>query len=322
MLAEADRAYWNLYAARETLKVRRQEYDLSVAQLERSRRQARVGLMADVDIVRAESGVADNIENIIVAENLVRQRQRDLKRILNDASLPLDAPTTIEPSTPPAAFPYELDPQRLTTAALRQRMEMLDLELQIAEQAANVRVARNNLLPLVSIQYQYSSTGLGLTASQAFSQAWERNSDQHQVSLQLQVPIGNEQARSQLRRAMLQRMQALATRAQRELQIRQEIADALDTVRTDWQRIVAAHERVVLAARTLDVEIHQFNQALRTSTEVLDAQVRLADAQLAEVSAVADYQIAQVDLAFATGTVLGAAHVDWQSPPEPKVPLY
>ena len=48
---------------------------------------------------------------------------------------------------------------------------------------------------------------------------------------------------------------------------------------------------------------------LGTSTDVLDAQTAFADAQSAEISALAEYQIALVDLAYATGTLLGAAKV-------------
>jgi outer membrane protein len=322
VLADVDRAYWRLFAARGEQDVRKKQYDSAVAQLERARRQARAGVVAEVDVVRADSGVADTVESVLVADNDIRQAERDLKRILNDPTLPLDLPTMILLSTPPAAFPYELDTERLIAAALRQRMEMLDLELQIAEQTSSVRVARNGLLPLVTMQYTYGVSGLGHTAGQSFSQAWEKNADRHIGGFQLSVPIGNEAARSNLRRAMLSRMQVLASREQQALQIRQDIANAVDTLRTDWQRIVAAHQRVVLSSRTLDVEVRQFNIGLRTSTDVLIAESDLASAQLAEVSAVSDYQIAQVDVAFATGTVLGAAHVDWQPMPTPAVPLY
>lgn len=322
VLADVDRAYWRLYAARREQAVRKTQYDSAAAQLDRARRQARAGVVADVDVVRAESGVADTVEAVITAENDIRQAQRTLKRILNDPDLPLSADTVILPATGPAVFPYDLDADRLTSAALRQRMEMLDLELQIAEQTSAVRVARNGLLPLVSLQYTYSVSGLGHTPGESFDQVWTRNADSHQGGLELQVPIGNEAARSRLRRAMLSRLQALASKEQQALQIRQEIADAVDTIRTDWQRILAAHQRVVLASRTLDVEVRQFNIGLRTSTDVLIAQSDLANAQLAEVSALSDYQIAQVDIAFATGTVLGASHVDWQPVPEPSVPRY
>jgi hypothetical protein len=44
---------------------------------------------------------------------------------------------------------------------------------------------------------------------------------------------------------------------------------------------------------------------------VLDADARLADARLAEIRAIVEYEIAQVDLAFATGTLLGASRVEW-----------
>ena len=322
VLTDTDHAYWQLYAAREALKVRKKEYDSAYAQLERARRQARAGVAAEPDVVRAESGVADTVENIIIAENTVRQDERTLKRLLNDPTLPLDAPTALVPATLPAAFPYDIDPARLTAAALNQRMEMLDLELQLAEQTSNVTVARNGLLPLVTLQYQYGVTGLGRSESQSWNMIWEHTPDSHQLSLQVQIPIGNEAARSNLRAAILRRMQLLASRDQEMLQIREEIADAADTLTTDWQRIIAAHERVILSARTYDVEVRQFGLGLRTSTDVLIAESDLADAQLAEVSAISDYQIAQTDIAFATGTVLGAAHVDWQPVSEPNVPRY
>ena len=50
---------------------------------------------------------------------------------------------------------------------------------------------------------------------------------------------------------------------------------------------------------------------------MLQAQTNFADAQSAEILALAEYQIALVDLAYATGTLLGAAKVQW----EPIVPL-
>ena len=47
------------------------------------------------------------------------------------------------------------------------------------------------------------------------------------------------------------------------------------------------------------------------STDVLDAATKLADSQSAEIRALTDHQISQVDLAFATGTLLGADKVAW-----------
>ncbi|HEV8291161.1 MAG TPA: TolC family protein, partial [Tepidisphaeraceae bacterium] len=101
VLADADRIYWRLYAARRELEVRKAEYDLATTQLERARRQVRAGTAADPEIVRAESGVADSLEAIINAENLVRDRQREIKRILNQPGLEMESDTIVVPATKP-----------------------------------------------------------------------------------------------------------------------------------------------------------------------------------------------------------------------------
>jgi outer membrane protein TolC len=75
---------------------------------------------------------------------------------------------------------------------------------------------------------------------------------------------------------------------------------------------------VILAARLLDAEVRQFEQQLRTSTDVLNAQTNLANAASAEIAAITEYQISQVDVAFATGMILGQSKVAWNAPAPPK----
>ena len=318
VLAEADRVYWRLYAARGALDVRRQEYDLAIAQLDRARRQVNAGIAPEVEIVRAQSGVSDRVEAIINADNLVRDSERNLKRILNDPEFDMQSPTVLVPKTEPVPLFFKVDPDRLIATSMRQRMELLESELAIALDTATVRVARHEMLPLVNLQYAYGINGLGGSTQDSFAMVRTADFQDQTVGIHLEIPIGNDQARANLRQAMLQRLQDLATKAQREAQIRQEVLAAVDQLDANWQRILAARQRVILNQRLLEVEIRQFDQGLRTSTEVLNAQTDLANAKLSEISALTDYQIAQVDIAFATGTLLGASHVVWEPVPAPK----
>jgi outer membrane protein len=153
VLADVDRVYWRLYAVREALVVRQKEYDLAVAQLERARRQARGGVVAEVEVTRAQSGVADRVEQIIVADNLVRDRERELKRLLNAPDLGMGSPTLLTIATDPRPIYYVVEPDRLMSRALAGRMELLDLELQLAREQSDVRVARHELLPLLSLTF-------------------------------------------------------------------------------------------------------------------------------------------------------------------------
>ncbi len=316
VIAAVDRFYWRLYAARRELEVRKNEYDLAAAQLERARRRLEAGAGPEVEVIRAEAGVAERLEAVIIADNEVRDRERELKRMLNKPGLEIEGPTVLVPQTEPQPVYYRLDVHRLVEAALESRMEMLELELQVAQDRSQEAFERNQALPLLGFDYTYNISGLGATEGDAFDMMDDAEFNGHRFGLQLQVPLGNQGARSRLRRAFFTRLQRLATQAQRRAQIRQEVANAADQLDTNWQRILASRQRTILAARTLKAEERQFELGLRTSTEVLEAQTDLADAQSAEVRALAEYQIAQVDLAFATGNILGVAGVTW----EPIVP--
>jgi len=312
VLAAADRLYWRLYAVRREQEVRRQERALAEAQLARARRQVDAGDKPEVEIVRAQLGVAERKEALIVAANEVRRSERDLKRILQKPGLPLGSRTTLLPGTQPAVVPYRLDVGRLVELAKANRMELLALELQLAQDASTIDFEQNAALPLVSVGYTYNINGLGPTRDDAFDLLFEKRFEDHSLGVQVEVPLGNAAARSRLRRAILQRRQRLASRRQREVLVEQEVRDAVDQVQANWQRILASRQRVTLAERVLAAEQRQFDQGLRTSTEVLEAQASLADARSAELRALVEYQVAQVDLAVATGTLLGAAKVRWE----------
>jgi len=312
VLAAADRVYWRLYAARQVLEVARQQLGLAEAQLQRARRQVKAGDKPEVEILRAELGVAEQREAIIVAANALGQRERDLKRILQKPGMGIASPTVVLPTTPPNVTQYTLDAERLVDLAMTNRMELLALELQIAEDTSTIDFERNRALPLLTVGYTYNVNGLGPARSDAFDLMFERRFEDHQFGLQVEIPLGNEAARSRLRRARLLRIQRLATRRRRKTLIEQEVRDTFDQLGANRQRILAGRRRVALAVRVLAAEQRQFDQGLRTTTEVLEAQTRLAEARSAEISALVEYQVAQVDLAVATGTLLGATRVRWE----------
>ncbi len=310
-VAAVDRTYWGLYAAENLLEVRQREYEAALEQLEAAERRFRAGAVAEIEVITAESGVADRLEAIIVAENAVRQLQRQLKRIINVPGLDVGSQVLLEAASPPDPVAYLLEPESLATAAVANRMEMLELELQIAQDIATIDFRRNQELPSFIVDYTYRINGLGGTFSDSVGVLTGNNFQDWSLGFSFETPVGNGVARAGTSEAILRRLQRLATKAAREQSIRQEVFDAIDALDAAWQRILAARQRAILDGRAFRAEQRQFELGTRTSTDVLDAAARLSDAQQAEVRALADYQIAQVDLAFATGSLLGAAKIEW-----------
>ena len=316
VIAAVDRVYWYLYAARRELEVRKQQYDLARALYEQALRFVEAGDKPQVEVIRTEAGVAQQLEAIIIAENNVRLRERDLKRTLNKVGLGMQTPTVLVPATEPDPVRYELQRKQLVATAMDNRMDMLELELQIAEDIASVDYAENQTLPLVTLDYRYNINGLGADRGDSYDLLFDKRFEDHRVGLQLMVPLGNEAAKSRLRQAFYQRRKRLASRDNRQSMIEQDVLNAVDQLEANWQRVLASRQSTILDGRLFAAEKRQFELGLNTSTDVLQAQANFANSQSAEILALTDYQIALVDLAYATGTLLGAAKVRW----EPIVP--
>jgi outer membrane protein len=316
-LAAIDRSYWRLYQTKKSLEVTQQQYELAQAQLERAERRVRAGSAPEIEVIRSQAGVADRLDAIIRAQNAVLTQQRELKRVMNMPGLTIETPTMLSLATEPDLVLYQFDRITLTQQAVDTRMEMLELELRLAADAANIDLAQNRALPLITMDYTYNVNGLGSVRGKAFEGVAEWQHTDWSVGLSAEIPLGNEAARSAVRRAILTRIQRLSTRDAREQSIRQEVLNAIDTSEAAWQRVIAARQSVILNTRALQAEQRQFDVGASTSTNVLDAATRLAEAQLQEIGAITDYSIAQVDLAFATGTLLGQSRVDLTIPDRP-----
>ena len=313
VLAAADRAYWQLYAARKELEVRKEQHKLATAQLERAKRMVNAGQMANIEIVRAGAGVARQLAAIITAENNLRTSQRKFKRVINKPGLDIETPTIMIPTTEADPVHYTFDTPKLIDQAFENRAELLELELRIAEDVSKIDYLNNQMLPLVTMDYTYNVTGTGSTRNDSYDMLNKKNYENHRVGVSLWVPLGNEAAKNNLRQAMYVKRQRLATKASQHQLVKQEVLDALDQAEANWQQIMASRQDALLEGELYNAEVRQFEVGLRTSTDVLDIQTKLADAQSAEITALVNYEISLVDMAYATGTLLGADKVQWQA---------
>jgi len=311
VLAAVDRVYWRLYVAQKELQVRRQQYDLAQVQLERARRLVNLGERPQVEIIRAEAGVTQQLEAIVIAENNVRYRSRELKRVINKPGIDVRTSTVLVPVTEPDPIRYDTDRSELVRLAMDSRMELLELEVQLLQDASSIDYARNQALPLASLGYTYNITATDDSRNGTFDSLYSSEFTGHRLNAQMVIPIGNQAAKSRIRQAIYQRRQRLASRNDREAMIEWEVLNAIDQADANWQRIVATRQNSIFNGRLYEAEKSQFDLGIRTSTDVVDAQTVLANAQIAEIIALAEYQIALVDLAYATGTILGAARIQW-----------
>lgn len=312
VISIVDKAYWALYEAWGQLDVRRQQFEYANQNLSMVKHRVREGLSAAVEINRAEIGVADRMDALIVAETNLKLAQRQLRFYMNDMAEDTIQTGTLVPATQPSLLKYEFNRNKLLDDALSGRVELLEQEIQLAADLTKIDYLENQTLPLFSLDYQYGAlSNTNSNFGQNYRNVLNGDFNDWSIGLKFEMPMTNEARKAQLDYAVQQRNQRLATKSLQILTVKKEIYDALDYVDQNWQRILAARQQVLIAGLNYEAELKQFNEGLRTMTEVLETLTRLGEAQAKEVRAIADYQVALIDTAYATGTLLGYSKLDF-----------
>ena len=312
IVAIVDKAYWALYQAWGELDVRRQQFEYANQNLAMVNRRVQEGLTAAVEINRAEIGVADRMDALIVAETNLKLAQRQLRFYMNDISDEVNTASLLVPSTQPNLLKYEFNRNKLLEDALSGRLELLEQELKLAVDLTNIDYLENQTLPIFTLDYQYGAlSNTSNRIGNSYQNLLNGDFNDWSVGLKFEMPLTNEASKARLEKAVQQRNQRLATKDLQILTVKKEIYDALDYVDQNWQRILAARQQVLIAGINYEAELKQFNEGLRTMTEVLETLSRLGEAQIKEVRAISDYQISLVDTAYATGTLIGYSKLDF-----------
>lgn len=265
------------------------------------------------DVYGFEAGLATQVSRVVQADSDLRQAVRELKVLMNDPEVSLDDGMGIEPTTSPSLEHFEFDTVALVRAAMNNRMELLESELQLAADSLGIRMAENQALPQLDIILANTWNGFSPTSYGNAGERLLRNSDPSgwSVGLTAAIPIGNRAAKARLRSAVLQRLRNIADRRQREMTIIKDVLGAVDALETAWLQVLAARYRVVASQSNLVAQKKLFSLGNRTGMDVSNALLELGSARVAEAQAEATYEISMARLAAATGSLLGYSGVAW-----------
>jgi outer membrane protein len=155
--------YWELVYDRENVKVQEAAVGVSTKLYEDNKKQLQIGTMAPLDVLTAESQVATDQQNLIVAQTTRLQQQTVL---LNDITKNLMAPDLqgieIVPTTT-IATPEIVENIALDDAvkeAWLKRPEIYQSDLNLKNAGIEAKATKNALLPGLNVYAQYSATGL------------------------------------------------------------------------------------------------------------------------------------------------------------------
>ncbi|HEY6839112.1 MAG TPA: TolC family protein [Geobacteraceae bacterium] len=291
--------YFQLYSARENLKVKKTSLELAERILNDTRAQVKAGVLPAFEVLNAQFGVATQQKNVIDAERAVKD-QSDALRVL----LQIPDSGEIVPEDTPSQDAYAMNEAEAVQRALAGRPDLLLQRVALTTNELQARVAGNQTLPQLDLTTSAAFTGLSDTYSRDLERVSSGQYPIWTVGLQLTYPIGNDAARNDYIKSKLRVEQSRTQVRSLEETISRDVRTALRAVSSSYKQLDVTSRGRAYAEEVLQAYIKKQKVGLATTKDVLDVLNNQVTAEGNQIQAVADYNNAITALWTSTGELL------------------
>jgi outer membrane protein len=324
--------YWDLVAFWQDLRARQRELAAAQQLLDNNRKQVEAGTLAPIEVTRAEAQVYVSQQDLLVSQTNLLQQETVLKNALSRNGIasttlrdvhiiPLDTITIpVKDETPP------LD--QLVEQALNSRSEIAQSRLNIDSNKINLVGIKNALKPTLQAFAEVTNNGLTgvLTATgektpgvaylaggygNLLAEIFRRNFPNYSVGVSLNIPLRNRAAQSDYVTSELQLRQNELGLQQNINQVRVDVQNAVIGLQQARARYEAATKARGLQEQTLEADQKRLALGASTAYQIVLDQQNVANAESAEVQALANYSHARIGLDVAMGRTLQANNISF-----------
>jgi outer membrane protein len=335
-VSQIQNIYWDLVNAYEDVKVKERSLELAEKTLSDDREQVRIGAIAPMEVMKAESEESARSQDLLLSQNEQQLQALLIKNaITRDLSDPVLAAAEVIP-TDTMSIP-EQEPvtpiQDLIADAQGHRPELAEARIDLTNREITRKATANALKPQLDLVAFYGAYGLagvqnGAYAgspicatppcptlpssgySNAFSDLFKNNSPDYLVGINVTIPLRNRGAQADQIRSQLEYRQAQLHLQQLQNQIGIEVRNAQFALVQNRSRVNAARKARDLAQQSFDVEQKKKALGASTSNLVLQADRDLAQAESNFVAAMSTYEKSRVELDRATGLTLAHTGIE------------
>lgn len=321
-VTQIENMYWDLVNAYEDEKVKSRSLEFAQQTLENSRKQLNLQAIPGMDVLKNEAEVANREQDLTIARSTLRFQELLIKNALtkNLDDTTLEAMPVIPTSVSDVTEVPREESADLIDQALRDRIELHESDIDLANRGISRKAAANALLPSLTLTSFYGGSGLAgeknpvsTIASTvpgnyggAVQNAFNNTAPDYSVGVSLEIPLRNRIAKSDQYRSELEYRQAELRLQQLKKQIRIEVRNAQYALQQSRARVEAAKKARDLAQRTFEIMKKELDLGAGSNYQTLTAQRDLSTAESALASAMTAYQKAKVEVQRSVGSTLEA----------------
>jgi outer membrane protein TolC len=276
--------------------------------------------MSPIDVQQARVAVSGGEELLVTAKGVFLERQYQLKRLITREVGKDDRNVLVPQANTPIAVPL-LDRGASLRTAYENRLDYRAAVARAEAEDIRLKSARNQLWPQLDLVGTYGYNGLADGYSSARRQAFDSQAPQWSVGVQFSIPLGNTQARAQLRAIEGFKQQALIDIKQQELQVSLDVDTVASRIATNRQRVETARQTRQLNEEAVRIANRRLDEGQISSFDVIETTRKLYEARTRELEALAALQTSVAQFWLATGTVLDRTGISFKTPTGHAVPV-
>jgi outer membrane protein TolC len=219
------------------------------------------------------------------------------------------AETDLEPSGALVALEEELNRSESFGKAMSNRPDLLQARLEVEKNDVIVKFHFNQLFPSLDIVGSYGGLGIQPDLESAISDAAHARNPVYYYGAVMSFPLGNITERNNYKAGKSTRDLARLQLKKAEQGVLLQVADSVNRVQSRFSQVGSTRLARTYAESALAAEEKKLENGLTTAFVVLELQQILITARNAEAQALADYNKAVAQLAFAEGTTLERRHL-------------
>lgn len=290
MVTQVKQAFFGVLLAKQAYQVYKDVYENAIANLELTEKKYSVQKASDLELVRAQTAVANATPNVFDAESAIILSLWQLKAVMGvDLEENIDVAGALDDY---AAAMYE---ENLIAAdpSLEYNSTMRQLAIQADQLANTIKLRQYANLPTLSLGFSYTYN----TMSDEYDFSSFDWTPYAYVGLTLSIPIFAGLQRSNSIKQVRVQSDELSLQAKNtERQLRISIRQFLNTMDTALKTYDAATKAAESAQKAYDITAASYEVGSSTMTDLNDAQLQLVQAKMSVCQAVYSFVIAKANL--------------------------
>jgi outer membrane protein len=302
-VAGAEASYWDLVIAQQRADYRSASVEVAEKVLEDNRLRVETGRMSDIEVQRAEAGLALRQAQQREADQALFEAAANLKSLF--AELMETESITIRAVDEPAMQPPADNQPGAMQEALALHPDYLTRQSLVEQDRLRVDFARNQRWPQIDLQADYGFNGYGEDSSTAMDRVSDQDYPAWSVRVQARIPLGGSvRGRNELAAARAKLNQSELALENTMIELGNRLVAGRQRVRNAYLQAQGYRQAMEMNEALLETELARLEAGQSDSREVLEIEERLTSARESYAESVTRYQVALLELELANGTLL------------------